>query len=639
MADVLIVCVREDEPLAKAFDDMFERAGLHVGGAPGAVEDMRACGAALVVWSQASIRSRAFLDAAQRAVNAGKAVVACLISPPPPASINHAPAFDLSRWTGDPDDPALDPLFFAVDRMAAAQRAAEGVTAGAGATARAEPANYAPPPPATPPYARARPSAGASQAASRPNTNRPATHSYDPPPRHVSTPPKRAPDNEPRAEARRAARAPDSDPVAAEAQNWAAIRNSRNPEDFLKHLADFGSDGAFAELAQMKLAELEAEGRRRRQTPATAARQDSLRNQSVRLDPTRQTAPQQRPDQDRSGARRSEAYRQDPYLGAEPVRQEPRADARQTPTRPPPAQFEPIRGEARTRTPPRQEPPEWRDDTRERRRGEAPPKQGGGAARIIFLILLLGGAALGLGLFAGDRLGGGLSFFTSGAETQNAAKEEPWENGPTAETETTATEGEATAASDIAAAALDTPTEPTTRQQPERQQPTRAEREREAANRAAENAAARSRAGSDRDVAVTTPTEGPGMQQQPVVPPLPEVQIVSAPVTPPPESTRVQQRPPQVIWAQRPGSARMAQLFPDRALRDNIGGRVELDCVLDGAGVPRCAVARETPGGYGFGSAAIRASTQYRANSALDDGTPSSGAQTRLTIVFRAPGQ
>ena len=34
MADVLIVCVREDEPQAKALADMFEAAGFSIGGAP-----------------------------------------------------------------------------------------------------------------------------------------------------------------------------------------------------------------------------------------------------------------------------------------------------------------------------------------------------------------------------------------------------------------------------------------------------------------------------------------------------------------------------------------------------------------------------------------------------------------------------
>jgi hypothetical protein len=122
MADVLIVCVREDEPQAKALAEMFEAAGFSIGGAPNNDGALRSSGAGVVVWSQASIRSRPFLDAAQRVINANKAVVASLIDPPPPSSIGNSPAFDLSRWDGDPNDPSLDPLFFAVDRMVNASR-------------------------------------------------------------------------------------------------------------------------------------------------------------------------------------------------------------------------------------------------------------------------------------------------------------------------------------------------------------------------------------------------------------------------------------------------------------------------------------------------------------------------------------
>ena len=64
MADVLIVCVREDEPQAKALADMFEAAGFSIGGAPNSDGALRSSGAGVVVWSQASIRSRPFLDAA-----------------------------------------------------------------------------------------------------------------------------------------------------------------------------------------------------------------------------------------------------------------------------------------------------------------------------------------------------------------------------------------------------------------------------------------------------------------------------------------------------------------------------------------------------------------------------------------------
>lgn len=140
MADVLIVCVREDEPQAKALAEMFEAAGFSIGGAPSSDGALRSSGAGVVVWSQASIRSRPFLDAAQRVINANKAVVASLIDPPPPSSIGDSPAFDLSRWDGDPNDPSLDPLFFTVDRMVNAARASVGAPA-------REDVYEAPPPP------------------------------------------------------------------------------------------------------------------------------------------------------------------------------------------------------------------------------------------------------------------------------------------------------------------------------------------------------------------------------------------------------------------------------------------------------------------------------------------------------------
>src|SRR5262245_24757300 len=152
MADVLIVCVREDEPQAKALAEMFEAAGFSIGGAPSNDGALRSSGAGLVVWSQASIRSRPFLDAAQRVINAEKAVVASLIEPPPPSSIGDSPVFDLSRWDGDPNDPSLDPLFFAIDRMVNSARAAVGA-----GSATAEPAVYEPPPPRPAPRPEPRP--------------------------------------------------------------------------------------------------------------------------------------------------------------------------------------------------------------------------------------------------------------------------------------------------------------------------------------------------------------------------------------------------------------------------------------------------------------------------------------------------
>ena len=223
MADVLIVCVREDEPQAKALAEMFEAAGFSIGGAPSSDAALRSSGAGLVVWSQASIRSRPFLDAAQRVINARKAIVASLIEPPPPSSIGDSPVFDLSRWDGDTEDPALDPLFFAIDRMVNSARTSVG------GEADVEEA-YAPP---------ARP-----QRAPAPPPAEP-TYTRSPPPQPTYS---RSPSPAP---------APDPlDPLGTEAEHWRAIRDSRDPTDFMDYLARYGPTGAFAEVAELRLKQL-----------------------------------------------------------------------------------------------------------------------------------------------------------------------------------------------------------------------------------------------------------------------------------------------------------------------------------------------------------------------------------------------
>ncbi|WP_135211355.1 energy transducer TonB [Vitreimonas flagellata] len=233
MADVLIVCVREDEPQAKALADMFEAAGFTIGGAPSNDGALRSSGAGVIVWSQASIRSRPFLDAAQRVINADKAVVASLIEPPPPSSIGSSPAFDLSRWSGDPNDPSLDPLFFAVDRMVNAARA----SVGAGAAA-------------------------------------PQTQAFDEPPRLAPRP---APPPPPQ----RLAPQPSADPLGGEAEHWRAIRDSRDPSVFMDYLARYGATGTFSEVAELRLKQLTSA----KAAPAPQPPPRPAPRPSARLDP------------------------------------------------------------------------------------------------------------------------------------------------------------------------------------------------------------------------------------------------------------------------------------------------------------------------------------------------------------------
>src|SRR5690606_6809318 len=49
---------------------------------------------------------------------------------------------------------------------------------------------------------------------------------------------------------------PSSDPLGSEAEHWRAIRDSRNPADFMDYLARYGPDGAFSEVAELRLKQL-----------------------------------------------------------------------------------------------------------------------------------------------------------------------------------------------------------------------------------------------------------------------------------------------------------------------------------------------------------------------------------------------
>ena len=61
--------------------------------------------------------------------------------------------------------------------------------------------------------------------------------------------------------------------------------------------------------------------------------------------------------------------------------------------------------------------------------------------------------------------------------------------------------------------------------------------------------------------------------------------------------------PPPVEWSRRPPIE-----YPERALSEDIRrGRVTLKCRFEQAVPMDCVVVEETPAGYGFGAAALRA--------------------------------
>ena len=122
MADVLFVFVKEDASEAQTLASVFAAADHEIGDGPVDNAAIELCGAVVILWSGAAISSKTFLASAQRAFESGKGVVASLGQPPPAWVVGHAPTFDLSRWSGDRGDEALDPLFMAVDYRVTSNR-------------------------------------------------------------------------------------------------------------------------------------------------------------------------------------------------------------------------------------------------------------------------------------------------------------------------------------------------------------------------------------------------------------------------------------------------------------------------------------------------------------------------------------
>lgn len=569
MADVLIVCVREDEPQAKALADMFEAAGFSIGGAPTSDGALRSSGAGVIVWSRSSIRSRPFLDAAQRVVNAGKGVVASLIEPPPPSSVGDSATFDLSAWNGDAEDPQLDPLFFAVDRMVNSARAAVGAPAAEPAPQAFEPPPNLRPPPAAP--QRAAPT----RAAPQPPAAMPNLFSN---------------------------RARQDGGLNSEAEHWRAIRDSKNPADFMDYIARYGADGAFSEVAELKLKQLTG-GAAQSPTRAGPLR-DAAR--AAATEPPRPRAYEPPPA---------------PTRRIEPP-QSRRAEA------PPPRRPDPP--------PPRREAPNY--ERYDRPPADAlPPKSGGGAMRGLLILALLAGGAVAAGMYFGNG--------EQGAENENlppASVSEPAD--ATADGSEAPSEG--VGLSDLAE-------QPPVRATPQRSQQT-ASRNEPRERPAPRQQQQQTRAAEPEATPTPTPVTSWNQASGPVSlsPPGantggPGVNVpLAAPVTSPPPTQVADNSPPAaatpavaptVSWSARPSANRIAELYPARALREGTGGRVVLDCVVQPQLNVACQIASETPAGGGFGRAALSAASSYRAASTRSDGSSAVGARARLAITFRTP--
>lgn len=90
-------------------------------------------------------------------------------------------------------------------------------------------------------------------------------------------------------------------------------------------------------------------------------------------------------------------------------------------------------------------------------------------------------------------------------------------------------------------------------------------------------------------------------------------------------------------WINRPNDRDLRVYFPLAAQHAGVGGRVQLDCIIQLDTRLDCAVASEEPAGYGFGEAALQMSRNWRVRPTTRGGVPLEGVRLRVPINFNRP--
>lgn len=127
MADIRLVCVRDDMGLAEALGETLDAAGYSIDDDPeGPIDDV---GAGLLLLSNAALASPVFRVTAQQVIGAHKAVVVNLTGHEVRRVVGNAEVIDFADWDGDADAPEFHALTEALARMLGGEHEEEAAPA------------------------------------------------------------------------------------------------------------------------------------------------------------------------------------------------------------------------------------------------------------------------------------------------------------------------------------------------------------------------------------------------------------------------------------------------------------------------------------------------------------------------------